>query len=98
LGRWWGNDAKKKKQVEIDIMGEADKNSALFGECKWTNEKIDVGILDTLIYRSQLFSYRHTHLYLFSKSGFTDGCIEKASNLNNVSLVAYDDILQSLKK
>ena len=27
---------------KIDIMGEVDKNTALFGECKWTNEKVDV--------------------------------------------------------
>ena len=39
LGRWWGNDPIEKKQTEIDIMGEQDKQTALFGECKWTNEK-----------------------------------------------------------
>lgn len=93
LGRWWGNDAKEKKQVEIDIMGEADKSTAVFAECKWTEEKADVGILDTLHYRSRLFPYQHTQLYLFSKSGFTAGCMEKASELKNVTLVTYDDIL-----
>ena len=46
LGRWWGNDPKSRSQTEIDIMGEQDKTTALFGECKWTNENIDVGILD----------------------------------------------------
>jgi AAA+ ATPase superfamily predicted ATPase len=95
LGRWWGNDPKEKKQVEIDIMGESDKNTALFGECKWQNEKVDVGILDTLVYRSHLFSYTNTHLYLFSKSGFTKGCMERAEVLGNVMLVTYNDILQS---
>ncbi|MFQ9877501.1 MAG: DUF234 domain-containing protein [Ruminococcus sp.] len=39
LGRWWGNDPRTRSQSEIDIMGEADKNTALFGECKWTNER-----------------------------------------------------------
>lgn len=34
LGRWWGNDPIEKKQTEIDIMGEQDKKTALFGECK----------------------------------------------------------------
>ena len=97
LGRWWGNDAKEKKQVEIDIMGEADKTTALFGECKWKNEKVDVGVLDTLLYRSQLFAYRNTHLYLFSKSGFTSGCIEKAKTMSNVTLVTYADITKTLK-
>ena len=95
LGRWWGNDPKEKKQVEIDIMGEADKTTALFGECKWTNEKVDVGILDMLVYRSQLFSYKNTRLYLFSKSGFTQGCIDKAQALPNVTLVTYDNIIKT---
>jgi AAA+ ATPase superfamily predicted ATPase len=98
LGRWWGNDAKEKKQVESDIMGEADKTTALFGECKWKNEKVDVGVLDTLVYRSQLFAYTNVHLYLFSKSGFTSGCIEKAQTMSNVNLVTYDDMLKAFAK
>lgn len=39
-------------------MGEQDKDTALFGECKWTNEKVDAGVLETLIKRSQLFHYK----------------------------------------
>jgi len=96
LGRWWGNDPKAKSQTEIDIMGEQDKNSALFGECKWTNEKIDLNVLETLVYRSKLFSYENVHLYLFAKSGFTKGCIDKAAELGNVSLVTYADMLKVL--
>jgi uncharacterized protein len=94
LGRWWGNDPIEKKQTEIDIMGEQDKQTALFGECKWTNEKVDLGVLETLIKRSKLFSYVNVHLYLFSKSGFTKGCIDKANELGNVSLVTYSDMLK----
>ena len=94
LGRCWGNDPIEKKQTEIDIMGEQDKKTALFGECKWTNEKVDLGVLETLIKRSNLFSYVNVHLYLFSKSGFTKGCIDKANELGNVSLVTYSDMLK----
>ena len=94
LGRWWGNDPIEKKQTEIDIMGEQDKKTALFGECKWINEKVDLGVLETLIKRSNLFSYVNVHLYLFSKSGFTKGCIDKANELGNVSLVTYSDMLK----
>ena len=93
LGRWWGNDPLTRSQTEIDIMGEQDKNTALFGECKWTNEKVDVGVLDLLIKRSHIFSYGNVHYYLFSKSGFTQGCIEKANALGNVTPVEYKDIL-----
>ena len=96
LGRWWGNDPRTRSQTEIDIMGEQDKNSALFAECKWTNEKIDLGVLETLVQRSELFAYKNIHLFLFAKSGFTKGCIDKATELGNVSLVTYADILKSM--
>ena len=94
LGRWWGNDPKEKVQAEIDIMGEQDKNTALFAECKWTNEKVDLGVLETLIKRSYLFSYKTKHYYLFSKSGFTKGCVDKANEIGNVSLVDYINIMK----
>ena len=42
LGRWWGNDPVSRSQTEIDIMAVQDRNTALFGECKWTNEKVDI--------------------------------------------------------
>ena len=93
LGRWWGNDPIRKCQTEIDIMGEQDKSTALFAECKWTNEKVDLPILETLIERSELFPYPHKHLFLFSKSGFTRGCTERAKELGNVSLVTYAEIV-----
>ena len=95
LGRWWGNDPVNKCQAEIDIMGEQDKNAALFAECKWTNEKVDLAVLDMLIERSDLFHYKKKHFFLFSKSGFTKGCAERAKSLGNVSLVTYADILQA---
>ena len=93
LGRWWGNDPKTKSQTEIDIMGEADKNTALFGECKWTKEKVDVGVLDLLVERSKLFHYKNVHYYLFAKSGFTKGCIDKAAEMGNVTLVEFESML-----
>ena len=96
LGRWWGNDPRTRSQAEIDIMGEQDKNSALFAECKWTNEKVDLSVLETLVQRSELFAYKNVHLFLFAKSGFTKGCIDKAAELGNVTLVTYADILKSM--
>jgi len=92
LGRWWGNDAKNKCEAEIDIMGTDRASSALFCECKWTNEKINSGVLDTLIERSRLFHYEQVWFYLFAKSGFTKGCLEKAAELGNVSLISFDEI------
>lgn len=93
LGRWWGNDQVNKRQAEIDIIGAQDKNTALFAECKWTNERVDLSILETLVERSNLFTYKKKHFFLFSKSGFTKGCTEKAKELINVSLVTFRDII-----
>lgn len=93
LGRWWGTDPSTRSQTEIDIMGEQDKDTALFGECKWTNEKVDAGVLETLVKRSQIFHYSHMQWYLFSKNGFTKGCVEAAAKTGNVTLVRYKDIL-----
>lgn len=94
LGRWWGANPKTKSQEEIDIMG-ADKDTALFAECKWTNEKVDLGVLETLVERSTLFNYKKTHFYLFAKTGFTKGCIDRANEMGNVTLVIYEDILKA---
>jgi AAA+ ATPase superfamily predicted ATPase len=93
LGRWWGNDPVHKSQTEIDIMGEQDKETALFAECKWRNEKVDTAVLDTLIERSKLFRYRKNCYFIFSKSGFTQGCISKAAEIGNVFLVPYSDMV-----
>lgn len=97
LGRWWGNNPIQKAQTEIDIMGEQDSESALFAECKWRNEKIDLDILKTLIGRSKLFHYTKVHYYLFSKSGFTKGCMDKAEEMGNVTLVSYADIIGAMR-
>ena len=97
LGRWWGTNSKTKCQEEIDIMG-ADKESALFAECKWTNEKVDLGVLETLINRSNMFNYADKYYYLFAKSGFTKGCVDKANELGNVTLLTYNEIVNGSRK
>lgn len=92
LGRWWGTNPKTRTQEEIDIMG-TDKDSALFAECKWTNERVDLGVLETLAERSGQFRYKNKYLYLFAKTGFTKGCVEKAAELGNVTLVKFEDMI-----
>lgn len=85
LGRWWVTKPSAHSQTEIDIMGEQDKDTALFGECRWTNGKVDVDAMDTLIKRSQLFHYHNVYLYLFAKSGFTKECLFKVQSLSRQS-------------
>lgn len=95
LGRWWGTDPKTHTQQEIDIMG-ADGDAALFCECKWTNEKVDLAVLETLLQRGELFRYPDKHFYLFAKSGFTPACQQKAAVLGRVHLVSYADMLREI--
>ena len=94
LGRWWGTNPKTRQQAEIDIMGTADKNTALFGECKWTNSKVDIGVLEKLLERGELFSFVNKHYYIFAKTDFTKSCVEKADELGNITLVRYADIIK----
>ena len=77
-------------------MGEQDKNTALLAECKWRNENVDLDVLETLVDRGMLFHYSKIRYYLFSKTGFTKGCINKAEELGNVTLVSYSDIIKAL--
>lgn len=97
LGRWWGNDKNTRRQEEIDIVGAQDKNVALFGECKWTNESVDQKVLETLVQRSGIHNHSTKYYYVFAKSGFTTGCRERAAKLGNVQLVTYADILADMQ-
>lgn len=93
LGRWWGANSKTRQQEEIDIVGEADKKTALFGECKWRNEKVDLNVLETLIRRSEMFSHTEKYFYIFSKSGFTASCKKSAEQFGNIVLVRFEEML-----
>ena len=75
-------------------MGVQDKNTALFGECKWINEKVDLAVLEKLIERSELFNYKNKYFYLFAKPGFTKGCISKAEDMGNVVLIEYSKMIK----
>lgn len=94
LGCWWGNDPKSKCEAEIDIIGTDGDKTALFGECKWTNRYVDTGVLETLAERSMLFNYTNVYLYLFAKTGFTNGCIDMARELGNVELVTFNEMME----
>jgi len=86
-GRWWGTDKRIKAECEIDIIA-ANKEEAIFAECKWTNEHVGTKIIDTLIERSDLFNYSKKHFYLFAKKGFSGGVATDA----NITLISYADM------
>lgn len=91
VGRWWGNNSIKKRQEEIDILAFRG-NNALFGECKWKNDYVDVDVLNDLIEQTEMFNYKNKWIYLFSKSGYTDKCIKAIENLDNIKLICFNEI------
>lgn len=92
LGRFWGTNPRNRQQFEIDIMGAEDKDTALFGECKWRNEKVDLDVLETLMERGELFAFKNKYYYVFAKNGFTQRCMDRADEVGNVILVSYEDM------
>ncbi len=82
VGTWWGMENIESREgikfaqaADIDVVAISDVDkSAVIGECKFRNEKIDKGIYDTLLRRSEIISckYRVKKLLLFSLSGYTE--------------------------
>ena len=93
-GRWWGNDPKRREEVEIYIVAD-NKEAAIFAECKWTNDFVKAEVLETLVRRSELFRHKHKYYYLFAKSGFDNDCTIKAKKMDNVELLSFDDMYSS---
>ncbi|MFZ3054801.1 MAG: ATP-binding protein [Minisyncoccales bacterium] len=70
IGRWW------KKGEEIDIVGLNNKTKEIiFGECKWSDSPVDVGVYFDLKRKSEEVEWnkgkRKEYFILFSKKGFT---------------------------
>ncbi len=100
VGVWWGTEQienskgeKIQQSADIDVVGisEIDK-TAVIGECKFKNERIDKNVYDTLIRRaSQIIGkYKITKYLFFSLSGFTewfDGISD-----DNVILITLEDM------
>lgn len=72
---------------------DKDTNRGLFSLCKWQETIVDEEVLNTLINRSLQFNYDKKYYYLFSKKGFTKGCINKAKAMANVELLTLDDMI-----
>lgn len=97
VGSWWGNDPAAREQVDVDVVALGVDGELLAGECKWTSEPVDIGILKTLNHRASLVteSPSRIELVLFSKSGFTRRCERAATQAGNVRLVTPTDMFQN---
>lgn len=83
IGSWWD-----RKGNEIDIVAyNKKKRTILVGEIKWTNQKVDVDLVNSLIEKSKRIPFNGTYSFmLVSKRGFTEQCIERMKALNFISL------------
>lgn len=102
-GTWWGSelltddDGKKYQQsADIDVVGisSVDK-TAVCGECKFKNEKIDKEIYETLVRRSKLLSANYIVMkyLLFSLSGFSKW-FDTGKN-SNLLLITIQDLYRT---
>jgi len=89
VGRWWGYDLVTKSDTRIPIVAYSDEGDAIFGDAIWSDEPTDSQALRSLEERSRLFRYPNRHLYLFSRSGFTDECASLAVRLE-ANLVMFE--------
>ncbi len=86
IGRYWYNDAKERKQVEIDIMMK-ERDTYMAFECKWTEQLIDESVYQTLLKRANQFE--PVQLGFFSKSGYEESVLMKDG-----LFIGIDDLYQ----
>ena len=92
IGRWWGNNPRERREEEIDFIAYSD-DTAIFGECKWQNERVGEECLDDLIRKADLFvKFKEKHFYLFAKSGFAEKTVKQAKKRGNVVLIDAEDM------
>ena len=89
VGRWWGYDLVSKSDTVIPIVAYSDDDHAIFGDAVWSDEPTGSDALRSLEERSRLFRYPNRHLYLFSRSGFTEECAELAGRFG-ANLVMFE--------
>ena len=99
LGRWWGNDPVRKKEIEIDIVGEileeSGQHSYLVGSCKYRNTEIGRDELELMRQYGAVFAPGKKCRYvIFSKSGFTQG-LRESRDRGEVTLVTLRDMIPS---
>ena len=75
VGRWWSGE------TEIDVAALDRRRSVLLlGECKWSTRRVEARVLDDLREKGGHVGgrWRQMRFALFSRAGFTPGCIRQA--------------------
>ncbi len=79
----------EKKNEEIDFVALTEGDSYLFGEFKWKNSPVGLGVLDSLKRKTALVHSCKSsdEYYLISKSGFSDDLIKFSQEDIRVHLI-----------
>jgi len=87
IGSWWNRTGE-----EIDIVGYNHKTRRiLVGEVKWTNDLVDIGVVDDLMRKSKFISFTGEYKFLFiSKNGFTERALTRIKEINAIHLDLKD--------
>ena len=92
--RWWGSDPTSKQEEEIDIVCSDQSKTTAVCECKWRNQLVGISVLRTLDYRAGLIHAKDdVYRYVFSKSGFSQSCLEAAHDNPKYRLVSFEDMI-----
>ena len=94
IGRWW------YKEDEIDIVAlNEKKNKILFGECKWSKNKVPFRLLNDLKKKAEKVRWkkekRDEEYALFSRSGFSEELTQKASDSEELQIYSLTDLEKS---
>ena len=93
-GRWWGGDPTTRSEEEIDIVCADRSRVVAVAECKWRNQSAEASVLETLDHRASLVKAgADAYRYVFSKSGFTEGCEAASCQNDRYHLVAFEDMV-----
>lgn len=86
VGTWWGvenvtdvSGGRRTQSADIDVVAISDiDRTMVIGECKFRNEPIDKGIVETLYRRTSLpdHKYRCVRKVFYSLGGYTKWCEE----------------------
>ncbi len=92
-GRWW----HRGDEIDLVALNESE-NKILFGECKWSKNKVGIKLLDSLKEKSERVRWKNRkrieEYALFSRAGFTRELKEEENK--NLRLYTLEDIREQL--
>lgn len=95
IGRWCGNNPKKRSQDDMDILClNYDGTAAIFCECKFRNEQFDMKQYNDLFAAADIFQKPdERYYYIFSKGGFNASVQEQAAK-DGVKLITLEELFR----